>query len=183
LKKIAIFGSGDGTNAQNIIDYFDGSKDIKVSLIVSNNKDAKILDRAKIHKIKSVIIDKNFKVNLSVDYIILAGFLWKIPENIIDRFPNKIINIHPSLLPKFGGKGMYGSNVHKSVIESGETESGITIHYINNEYDKGTFIKKYKCSVYLVDTIESLAEKIHELEKNYPMVIEDVILNHNHPLR
>ena len=186
MKNIAIFASGEGTNAQQLIDYFKDNKTIKVALVVSNKSIANVLNRAKVSGIPSLIINKkDFYDNnniieklldYNIDIIILAGFLWMIPESLIKAFPDKIINIHPALLPKFGGKGMYGMNVHKAVIESKESESGISIHYVNEKYDEGKIIAHYKCTVSENETPESLAKKIHLLEhENYPKVIEQLI--------
>ena len=167
---IAIFASGEGTNAESIINHFK-STDVKITL-VCNKSNAGVLTKAKL----AYIIDKDFNLNESFDLIILAGFLWKIPNHLIKQYPNKIINIHPSLLPKFGGKGMYGMNVHKAVIDAKEVESGITIHYINENYDEGNIIKQYKCHVYPNDTNESLSNKVRVLElENYAKVIEELI--------
>jgi len=184
--RIAILASGSGTNAENIMEYFKNNNLINVVQVLSNNKDAKVLERANRLRASSIIFSKddfyaseevlkNLKSN--VDYIILAGFLWKIPANIIEAFPNKIINIHPALLPKYGGKGMYGMNVHKAVIENKEKESGITIHYVNENYDEGAIIFQKSIEVSPSDTAEDVAQKIHELEHNYfPKIIEKVIL-------
>ena len=150
MKNIAIFGSGNGSNAENIIKYFKSHKNISIKLIVSEKQNAKIIDIAKKWKLDSLIIKDNFissiddifkKTNYyNVNFIVLAGFLLKIPEKFICSFPKSIINIHPSLLPKFGGKGMYGLNVHKAVLDANEKKSGITIHYVNNKYDDGKII-------------------------------------------
>lgn len=188
IKNIAIFASGEGTNAQSIIDYFKNSSDVKVVLIVSNNANANVLNRAKKENITTLLLNKtdfyepnnnpvieqlnNYKVKL----IVLAGFLWMIPSSLIKAFPKKIINIHPALLPKFGGKGMYGMNVHKAVIEAKEKETGITIHYVNEQYDEGRIIAQYKCSIDENETAESLANKIRELEhKFFPETIANLL--------
>ena len=186
MKNIAIFASGEGTNAQNIIDYFNDSSTIKVKVVVSNNPHANVLNRAKKEGVPTMLINREdfYKSNkvieqlqkLKTDWIILAGFLWFIPENLITVFHRKIINIHPALLPKFGGKGMYGMKVHDAVIEAKENESGITIHFVNNEYDKGEVIAQYRCAVDSSDTPQTLAAKIHELEQLFfPKAIEQVI--------
>jgi phosphoribosylglycinamide formyltransferase-1 len=181
VKKILIFASGNGTNTQNIINYFRDS-DVVVSKIICNYSGAKVLDIARIENIESIIISKdqldtdavlNLLKQLEPDLIVLAGFLLKMPKSITDIF--KIVNLHPSLLPKFGGKGMYGMNVHKAVIESFEEESGITIHWVNENYDEGNIIKQYKCRVSDLDTPETLSEKIRELELNYPSVIKSIL--------
>ncbi len=185
-KNIAIFASGEGTNTQQIIDYFKDSDIVKIAFIISNKSTANVLVRAKNAGIKTVLIDKklfydsNQIVELlkseNIDLIVLAGFLWMIPENLIKAFPNKIVNIHPALLPKFGGKGMYGMNVHKAVIEAKEKESGISIHYVNEKYDEGKIISQHSCVVNENDTAETLAEKIHVLEgKFFPKVIEQIL--------
>lgn len=183
IKNVAIFASGEGTNAQTIIDYFKSSKSIKIALVVSNKSTANVLNRARNNNIPTLIIDKhaftetNEVIDLlkknNIDLIVLAGFLWMIPENLVKAFPNKIVNIHPSLLPKFGGKGMYGMNVHKAVVDTKEKESGISIHFVNEHYDEGKIIAQHKCEVSEKDTAETLAEKIHELEyKFFPKAIE-----------
>jgi len=185
-KNIAIFASGEGTNAQSIIDYFKNSSNAKVILIVCNNAKANVLKRAEKENIPTLIIDKNsfYETNntinklhsLNVDLIVLAGFLWMIPPALIKAFPEKIINIHPALLPKFGGKGMYGMNVHKAVINSKEKESGITIHYVNEQYDEGRIIAQHVCEVSNNETPETLSKKIHELEHVfYPKAIDSIL--------
>jgi len=185
MKRIVIFASGSGSNAENISLVFQKSNIASVVHILSNNKNAKVLNRAKNLNINSIVFSKeDFNdegkvlrfLKKEADLIILAGFLWKIPEHIIAAFPDKIINIHPALLPKYGGKGMYGMNVHKSIIENKETETGITIHYVNENYDEGAIIFQAKTDVLPNDTPEIVAEKIHVLEqKHFPMVIEDLI--------
>lgn len=186
IKNVAIFASGEGTNAQTIIDYFKSSQKVKIALVVSNKSTANVLNRAKNNNIPTLIIDKhsfsetNDVIDVlkksNIDLIVLAGFLWMIPENLIKAFPNKIVNIHPALLPKFGGKGMYGMNVHKAVIEAKEKESGISIHFVNEKYDEGKIIAQYKCEVLENDTAESLAQKIHQLEhEHFPKVIGNIL--------
>ena len=181
MKSILIFASGNGTNAQNIIDYFRNSS-VVVSKIICNYSGAKVLDIARNENIESIIVSKdqldtdgvlNLLRQLEPDLIVLAGFLLKMPKSITDTF--NIVNLHPSLLPKFGGKGMWGMNVHKAVIESFEEESGITIHWVNENYDEGNIIKQYKCKVSDLDTPETLSEKIKELELNYPSVIKSIL--------
>lgn len=185
---IAVFGSGSGTNAQQLMQYFQNHDSICVKLILSNKQDAYILERAKTMDIENFVFNKNDFYessivleklkNCKISFIVLAGFLWLFPENIINAFPKKVINIHPALLPKYGGKGMYGKNVHKAVIESGDKESGISIHYVNNNYDEGDLICQAVCPIYKQDTIESLAERIHELEYKFlPLITEKIILN------
>ena len=187
MNNIAIFASGSGTNAENIINYFSKHPQITVRLLASNRADAYALTRAKNHNIPSFVFDKDDFVNNhtiistlnkhAVDTIVLAGFLWLIPEYLIDAFPQRIINIHPALLPKYGGKGMYGDNVHKAVVSNGEGESGITIHVIDKEYDKGVIVLQAKCPVSPSDTPETVAEKVHALEYEYfPKTIESWLL-------
>lgn len=183
----AIFASGEGTNAENIIKHFTNDPRIKIKLVITNRDDAGVVARAEKYKKNVQIIGKEALNNYSdkiieflktekIDLIILAGFLLKIPESFVKAFPNKIVNIHPSLLPKYGGKGMYGMNVHKAVIENKEMESGISIHFVNEEYDKGEMILQQKCIVNANDTAESLAQKIRELEHEYfPKAIEKLL--------
>ncbi|MCD4744782.1 MAG: phosphoribosylglycinamide formyltransferase [Bacteroidales bacterium] len=186
MKNIAIFASGNGTNAQRIIEYFIDSKNIKVSLVLSNKNDAYVLVRAKKFNILSVVFNRNEFYNTElildklklnhIDFIVLAGFLWLIPHNILREFKGRIINIHPALLPKYGGKGMYGMNVHKTVIEANEKESGISIHYVNEKYDEGEIIFQVRCPVEKGETQDSLAEKIHKLEYEFfPKLIEQIL--------
>jgi phosphoribosylglycinamide formyltransferase-1 len=185
MTNIAIFASGSGSNAENIFNYFKNNLYIRVMLILSNKSDAFVLERAKKLGVETIVFSKtdleNGNVLLllkekNINLIVLAGFLLKIPSSIINAFPNKIINIHPSLLPKFGGKGMYGSKVHEEVIANAEKESGITIHYVNEKYDEGGIIFQAKCSIDKNDTPETLANKIHILEyKHFPAVIDKVI--------
>lgn len=186
MEKIAIFASGSGTNAENIIQFFSKSSTIKVALIVTNNPNAFVLERAKKLGVKSFIFNKSdFSESNKIlqklhendiNWIVLAGFLLKIPEKIIKSYPKKIINIHPALLPKFGGKGMFGNNVHQAVINNNEKESGITIHYVNDHYDEGEIIFQAKCDVTSVDTPSSLAKKIHSLEyEHFPAIIAQVL--------
>ena len=184
---VALFASGSGTNAENLINYFSTSKEVKIKLVVTNNAEAGVVKRAEAHKKNIQIISKQALTNYTeqiidflqtekVDLIVLAGFLLKIPGKLIQAFPNRIINIHPALLPKHGGKGMYGYNVHKAVIDVKEKESGITAHYVNEEYDKGATILQAMCKVDENETPETLAEKIHELEYFYfPKAVEKVI--------
>ena len=189
MKRIVVFASGSGTNAENIIKFFNHTKTAKVTQVLCNNEHAKVFDRCKKLNIKCLHFNKDDfftsdKVlnilNEHADVIILAGFLWKIPSKIIDAFTNKIINIHPALLPKYGGKGMYGMNIHKAVKKNKETETGITIHFVNENYDEGAIIYQAKTSILAEDTPETIAKKIHELEQRYfPRVIEDVIIDIN----
>ena len=186
-KKIAILASGSGTNAENLIQYFKNSEEVSIELILSNKSDAYVLQRAKKHHVKSFVFSKNdfnnetglLKIlqNHDIDYVILAGFLLLVPLHIIKYYPNKIINIHPALLPKYGGKGMYGNHVHKTVVENKEIESGITIHLVNEKFDDGKILFQQKCEVNSLDTADSLAAKIHTLEYAYfPEVVENYIL-------
>ncbi|WP_200974874.1 phosphoribosylglycinamide formyltransferase [Echinicola sp. 20G] len=185
MKKIAIIASGNGSNAEEIINHFDGSSKAKVLTIASNKKDAYVLERAKNHEIpffsftrsemEEGILEKSF-LELGIDLIVLAGFLLKIPDGLIKKFPNRIINIHPALLPKFGGKGMYGMRVHEAVKEKGEKETGITIHYVNEKYDDGRVIFQESVTVLDTDTPEDIANKVHALEyKYFPKVIESLL--------
>ena len=182
---VAIFASGTGTNAQKIIDYFKNSKRVKISLIVCNNPHAGVLKISKDENIPSLILEKEklrssgyideFK-NLQIDFMVLAGFLWKIPPILINAFPGRIINIHPALLPAYGGKGMYGDTVHFAVIASNEKKSGITIHYVDDKYDHGDIIFQATCPVEKSETAASLANKIHALEhKYYAVQIEKLL--------
>jgi len=188
MKRIAIFASGSGTNAENIIRYFQERNTASVVQILTNNPHAKVLDRAKNHKISGLSFNRtalyrtndvlNLLQNTQIDLIVLAGFLWKFPEHILQAFPNKVINIHPALLPKYGGKGMYGAHVHNAVVENKEQESGITIHFVNENYDEGAIIFQATTAVTENDTPETLAEKIHQLEyKHFPEIIEQVLAN------
>ena len=188
MKHIVIFASGSGSNAQQIVEYFSASNFARVMMIYSNRSDAYVLQRAYHMNIPTVVFDRadfyeNDLVydqldNLHPDLIVLAGFLWKVPEKIIHAFPKRIVNIHPALLPKYGGKGMYGHHVHHAVIENCEKESGISIHYVNENYDKGALIFQAACQINGHDTAETLAEKVHALEyKYYPKTIEQILLN------
>ena len=186
MKRIVLFASGSGSNVENIIKYFQESKTIQVTQVLTNNKNAKVIERCKNLNINYLIFNRtefyssNKIIKLlksQADYIILAGFLWKIPQQIIDTFPNKIINIHPALLPKYGGKGMYGMHIHEAIINNKETETGITIHFVNENYDEGAIIFQKKVTVTNTDTSATIASKIHELEMTYfPKVIEAVVL-------
>ena len=183
--KIAVFASGNGTNAENIIKYFQNHPKIKVDLVASNNLQANVLKRARKHFIAIFPFLpsdlKNGKVaeylkNQEISFIVLAGFLLKIPTNLISTYPNKIINIHPSLLPLYGGRGMYGINVHKKVFEDGNTQTGMTIHFVNEDYDDGAIIFQAKCSINKYDSIKEIANKVHKLEKKFfPKIIEGLL--------
>ena len=186
MKRIAIFASGAGTNAQKIIEYFLNSKEIVVDSLWSNDENAYALIRAEKLGIETFTFDSDefYRSNEildrlydhRIDMIVLAGFLWLVPRNLTVLFT--VINIHPALLPKYGGKGMYGANVHKAVLASKDKESGITIHRVNQDYDKGKIIFQATCPILPKDTPETLAARIHELEhQHYPRVIEEVLLN------
>ncbi len=188
MTNLAIFISGNGTNCENIIRHFRNNNDINVSLVVSNKADAPALERAKRYGIPCKVMSKQeindeqtiipLLKNSHIDFIILAGFLLMIPAFLIRNYDQKIINIHPSLLPKFGGKGMYGIHVHEAVKAAGDTETGITIHFVNEEYDSGNVIAQFKTSVLPEDTAQSIAEKVHNLETtHFPQVIEKVIID------
>ncbi len=196
VPRIAIFASGTGSNAQKIIDYFSPHSTLQtkvkadIALVVSNKPDARVLDIARKEKIPFLVIEKEkfFRGNAyvdelkekKIDFIVLAGFLWKIPTALLRAYANRVINLHPALLPKFGGKGMYGKNVHAAVIAAGEKESGITIHDVDEIYDHGKIIFQAKCAISENETPESLANKIHELEHaHFPKVIDDWIAIQN----
>lgn len=186
IPRIAIFASGSGTNVQRIAEYFKGKGLLEISAIYCNNAEAYVVERAKMLGIPSVLFNRDDfyhttsvledMKNRKTDWIILAGFLWLIPESILKAFPKKIINIHPALLPAFGGKGMFGLKVHQAIIASGEKESGITVHYVNEHYDEGDIIFQATCQIHAGDTPEMLAAKIHELEyAHFPRVIKNLI--------
>jgi len=185
MKRLAIFVSGGGTNLQRIAEYFAPNPEVEIACVVSNNKDAYANQRAKNLGIPLKVIDrqtfndKNFSEelkSLNVDLIVLAGFLWLVPQHLIDAFPNKIINIHPALLPKYGGKGFYGHHVHEAVVAAHEKESGITIHYVNERYDSGNIIFQAKVALSKNDNPDDVAAKIHVLEQmNFPVVIENLL--------
>lgn len=188
MSNIAIFASGSGTNAENIIKYFSNKKTANVVLILSNRREAPVLKRAEQNNVDSFFFDRNDfyisnrvldkLVQYRIDFIVLAGFLWLVPENILERYRGRIINIHPALLPKYGGKGMYGSRVHKAVIDNREILSGITIHFVNSGYDEGDIIFQKTCKIDPSDTPETLAMKVHELEyRHYPEIIEALIVS------
>lgn len=190
MKRIAIFASGSGSNAENIARYFSGINDIEISLILSNKKEAFVHERAKKLGIPSYTFSKTefdeadlileTLQQYEIDFIVLAGFLLKVPQPILEAFPNRIINIHPALLPKYGGKGMYGDRVHHAVIDAGEKESGISIHYVNEHYDEGDIIFQATCEVLPGDSPDDIAQKVHQLEYNYfPEVIEKIVRDNN----
>ncbi|MBO5615651.1 MAG: phosphoribosylglycinamide formyltransferase [Prevotella sp.] len=182
---LAIFVSGSGTNCENIIRYFKDDSSVNIKIVISNRADAYALTRATNLGVKNTVITRQqfndepqtvLEQVEGCDYIILAGFLLKVPDYLIEAFPNRIINLHPALLPKYGGKGMYGHHVHEAVKAAGESETGITIHYVNNVIDGGQIIEQFKTSLTPDDTIEDIEQKIHILEQgNFPQVIERVI--------
>ena len=184
MKKIAIFASGSGSNAENIAQYFAKNENLNIECIYSNKADAFVLERAKKFAIPTFVFNRDVFYNstkvlenlksYNIDLIVLAGFLWLIPDNLIENFT--IINIHPALLPKYGGKGMYGHRVHEAVVANKETESGITIHYVNERYDEGQIIFQAKCPITSTDTPDDVAAKVHELEyKHFPKVIDQLL--------
>ena len=185
MKKIVLFASGSGTNAENIIVHFNRTNTAKVVAVFSNNADAKVLERAQKWNVPCFVFSKAdlnsevvwMKLNeLQPNLIVLAGFLLKFPNSIIENFPNKIINIHPALLPKYGGKGMYGMNVHHAIFENKELETGITIHYVNEDYDEGNIIFQETIPIVDCQSPEEIAEKIHQLEhEHFPLVIDKII--------
>jgi phosphoribosylglycinamide formyltransferase-1 len=185
MKKIVLFASGNGSNVENIIQYFKKSQDVSIVAVFSNNEHAKVLERAKNHNIcaesftktelaDGTILDK--LITLQPELLVLAGFLLKFPATIVAQFPSKVINIHPALLPKYGGKGMYGNHVHQAVFDNKEKETGITIHYVNENYDEGEFIFQKAVNIEKCKSIEEIAEKVHELEHRYfPNIIEQLL--------
>jgi len=186
MKRVAIFASGSGSNAENIANYFKSNPEIEISLILSNKKDAFVLERANKLNIPSQVFTRSefYETNKVIDLlkskeinlVVLAGFMWLVPETLIKAFPNAILNIHPALLPNYGGKGMYGMNVHNAVINSGDKESGITIHVVNENYDDGETVLQATCTIAANDTPEDLANKIHELEyKHFPPTVENYL--------
>jgi len=186
MKRIVLFASGSGSNVENIVDYFQEKPEITIACVLTNNRNAKVIDRCNRLKINNLCFNKtafsttdcvlNILQNLKPDLIVLAGFLLKIPENIIQNFPNKIINIHPALLPKYGGKGMYGDHVHEAIKANNEIETGITIHYVTKNYDEGAIIHQSKIEISSVDSASDIAQKVHQLEYQYfPVVIERLL--------
>lgn len=188
MKKLAIFASGNGSNTQNIIEHFKASTTARVEIVICNKPGAYVLERAAVLGVPSALISKEELVadepvqllallqQHSIDYIVLAGYLLKIPQALVEAYSGRIINIHPALLPKFGGKGMYGKHVHQAVIDAGEPESGITIHLVDAHYDSGAHIFQAACPVFPTDTPDILAQRIHALEKeHFPAIIEKYI--------
>ena len=186
MKEIVLFASGSGSNVENIAKYFENHDLLKISCVLTNKSDAPVLDRCKRLGLPALSFNRiafsksevviTILLALNPDLIVLAGFLWKIPEKLVEAFPNKIINIHPALLPKYGGKGMYGSYVHQAVKDNKEKETGITIHYVNEHYDEGDIIFQTKTALSQTDTPETIAKKVHALEyEHFPKVIEKLI--------
>lgn len=184
---IAIFASGNGSNAENILKHFEGKGDVaKIRVVMCNNAKAYVLERAAKYGVPTVVFSKkemeeSEKVEetlegYGIDFIVLSGFMLKIPEKMVRKYPNRIVNIHPALLPKYGGKGMYGDHVHEAVLAAGEKESGITIHYANEHYDSGDILFQATCPVEKGDTVETLAQRVHQLEyAHFPSVIEETV--------
>ena len=189
MKNIAILASGEGTNAERIIRHFTAHPTVKVTIVITNKADAGVIRRASSlgtpveHLPASAFREGKVTETLrrhGIDFIVLAGFLLRIPDDMLAAYPQAIVNIHPSLLPKHGGKGMYGSRVHEAVLEAGDTESGITIHYINEHYDEGAIILQARCPVMPDDTPDTLATRVHRLEyEHYPKVIEELLCDHS----
>lgn len=186
MKNLAIFASGTGSNAKKIIEYFRTNPHIRVRLIVSNKKDAPVLDIARDHNIETLVLNRQdfYRTEqllqhlqvYAIDFIVLAGFLWLIPDYLVKAFKKRIVNIHPALLPKYGGKGMYGMHVHEAVKAANEMESGITIHYVNEQYDEGDIIFQAKCALDVNDTPEAIAHKVQVLEhRHFAPVIENLL--------
>lgn len=187
-KRIVIFASGSGTNAERIIEYFQKKGDVEVALVLSNRQNAGVLQRAEKLNVPAQFFTKEelyssgkirgLLLSQNPDLIVLAGFLLKFPENILKDFENRVINIHPALLPKYGGKGMYGKFVHRAVVENNEAETGITVHYVNENYDEGAIISQKKVTLTNNETAESVAEKIQKLEHEwFPKIIEEILQN------
>lgn len=186
MKNIVLFASGSGSNVENIITYFKESDRVAVSAVFTNNRQARVLERCDRLEVSALYFNRpafyrtdvllGTLRNLQPSLIVLAGFLWKVPANLISEFPNRIVNIHPALLPKYGGKGMYGMNVHNAVKANGDTESGISIHYVNEHYDEGDIIFQEKTSILAGDTVEQIAAKVQQLEyMHFPRVIDQLI--------
>ena len=185
--RLAIFASGKGSNAINIIDYFHEHDSMEVTFVLSNKADAPVIEKANNRSIKTIILNnievENAEIlikttaDLGVDYVILAGYLRLIPAEFILKYSRKIFNIHPSLLPKYGGKGMFGDHVHRAILNSGDKKTGITIHYVDAEFDEGEIINQFNCDLGENETIESIRGKINSLElTHFPAVIEQTIL-------
>ena len=188
-KKIAVFASGSGTNAEKIFQFFQNHEQAEVSLLCCNKKNAYVLERAEKFNIPTLVFNRNTFYDTEevtdrlkaegIDLVVLAGFMWLVPQNMVTSFPNQIINIHPALLPKYGGKGMYGMHVHEAVKAAGEQESGITIHYVNEHYDEGAHVAQFACHLEPADSPSDIAAKVQKLEhENYPKVIENLVLKY-----
>jgi len=186
MKNIAIFASGSGTNAENLIRFFRTSTYGRVSLVLSNRKDAGVIDRAQSLDVETFVFGReqfyhsddllSLLLERDIDFVVLAGFLWLVPDNLLHAFENRMLNIHPALLPKYGGKGMFGHHVHAAVIENRESESGITIHMVNRKYDQGNIVFQARCEVKPDDTPDTLASRIHQLEyKHFPLMVEKLL--------
>ncbi len=186
LKRIAIFASGSGSNAQRIMEHFKRNKEMEVALVLCNKSDAYVLQRADNFEVPTHVFTKeellhtnsidNLLKNLEIDLIVLAGFMWLLPERFIQNYSKRIVNIHPALLPNYGGAGMFGRKVHEAVLNAKDTETGITIHYVNENFDEGEIIYQSKCSIEKTDDVEKLAYKVHQLEHiHYPKIIEDLL--------
>lgn len=187
-KRVAIFASGSGSNAMNLINYFEGHSEIEIAFVLTNNSSAGIIEKVKSIGMEMIELDNedvassevliSICEDANIDWIVLAGYLRLIPGDFIDRYENRMINLHPALLPKYGGKGMYGQHVHKAVVEQGERESGITIHFVNKEFDEGRIIAQFTCAVHPEDNASDVDRKIRILEQSYlPVVVEKSILN------
>ena len=186
MKNIAIFASGSGTNAENLIRFFRTNQSGLVKLVLANRSDAYVINRAQSLDIEAIVFNREqfyqsgevltILQNRGIDFIVLAGFLWLVPDSLLEMFEGRVVNIHPALLPKYGGKGMYGKRIHEAVIANGDRESGITIHHVNQKYDEGDIIFQATCVVDKVDTPESLAKKVHALEyKHFPRVVAGLL--------
>lgn len=186
MKRIAIFASGSGSNAQRIMEHFKRNKEMEVALVLCNKSDAYVLQRADNFEVPTHVFTKeellhtnsidNLLKNLEIDLIVLAGFMWLLPERFIQKYPKRIVNIHPALLPNYGGAGMFGRKVHEAVLNAKDSETGITIHYVNENFDEGEIIYQSKCSIEKTDDVEKLAYKVHQLEHiHYPKIIEDLL--------
>ncbi|MFK5973629.1 MAG: phosphoribosylglycinamide formyltransferase [Flavobacteriaceae bacterium] len=186
MKRIVLFASGSGSNVENIVHYFHLKPEVTIAVVLTNKRDAEVLDRCNRLNVNALYFNRNaFHMTDCVldilrsfdpDLIVLAGFLWKIPEKIIENFPDKIVNIHPALLPKHGGKGMYGMKVHQAVKENKEAETGITIHYVSKNYDEGAIIHQVKTEILPDDSVETIAQKVHELEyEHFPRTIAKLL--------
>ncbi len=199
MQRIAIFASGSGSNAEEITRHFSTRSDVQIALILTNNPQAGVIDRSRRgfgcgQHVPVVVFDRPafresdrivaLLQSQAIDLIVLAGFMWLVPASLVQAFPGRIINIHPALLPKFGGKGMFGHHVHEAVVAAGESESGITIHFVNEHYDEGQIIFQATCTVTATDTPDDVAAKVHELEyMHYPRVVAEVLATLHSPIR